>query len=185
MRDTKIALRYATAVLNLSLERKMAEKVNDDMLLITETIANSKELKRLLSSPVVKAKAKRDALEKIFGKKISAIGLGLIDQLIENKRLPYLVDVAKQYTIIYNHHIGSQKALVTTAVPLTEKLKKKVLEKVKEIVGKEVTVENVVNPEILGGFILRVGDKQYDASFTGKLNKLRREFEDNLYVPQF
>lgn len=185
MRDSKIALRYAKAVLNLSLERKMAEKVNDDMLLIAETITKSKELKRLLSSPVVKAKAKRNTLEKVFGKKISAIGLGLIDQLIENKRLPFLIDVAKQYTIIYNHHIGSQKAQVTTAVPLNEKLMKKVLAKVKEIVGKEVTVENIIDPTIIGGFILRVGDKQYDASFTGKLNKLRREFEDNFYVPSF
>ncbi|PID69192.1 MAG: ATP synthase F1 subunit delta [Flavobacteriales bacterium] len=185
MTDTKIALRYAKAVLNLSLEKKMAEKVNDDMLLITKTISQSKELKRLLTSPVIKAKAKHNALEKIFSKKINPISVGLIDQLIDNKRLPFLLDVAKQYTIIYNHHIGSQKAMVTTAVPLNDKLKAKVLAKVKEIVGKEVTVENIVNPEILGGFILRVGDKQYDTSFTGKLNQLRREFDDNLYIPNF
>jgi len=104
--------------------------------------------------------------------------------LIENKRLAILEDVAKQYTVIYDFHKGTQVALVTSAIPLTDTLKEKILEKVKSIVGKKVTIENIIDPSIIGGFILRVGDKQFDASISGEMNDLRREFDDNLYVPK-
>jgi F-type H+-transporting ATPase subunit delta len=74
---------------------------------------------------------------------------------------------------------GSQVATVTTAIPLTEDLKTKVLAKVKELTGKEAEVENIIDENILGGFILRVGDIQYNASIANKLDKLKREFTLN------
>ena len=95
------------------------------------------------------------------------------------------MEVAKQYTILYDHYKGTEIAKVTTAVPLTDTLKSKVLAKVKSIIGKDVHLENIVDPNIIGGFILKVGDKQFDASILGKMNNLRREFEDNLYVPKY
>lgn len=184
MRESRAAIRYAKAVLNLSLDLKKADKVNEDMRLIASTIRDNKELQVLLESPVYKTKVKKSALTKIFVKKISEISLGLIKQLIENKRLPLLPEVAKQYTIIYDHYKGTEIAKITSAVPLSAELKKKVLTKVKNIVGKEVHLENIVDPNIIGGFILKIGDKQFDSSILGKMNNLRREFVDNLYVPK-
>ena len=70
-------------------------------------------------------------------------------------------------------------AIVTTAVPLTDDLKTKVLAKVKELTGKEASIENIIDDSILGGFILRVGDIQYNASIANKLSKLKREFTLN------
>ena len=74
---------------------------------------------------------------------------------------------------------GTQVATVTTAVPLTSDLKTKVLAKVKELTDKEAEVENIIDESILGGFILRVGDIQYNASIANKLDKLKREFTLN------
>ncbi|PIV18562.1 MAG: F0F1 ATP synthase subunit delta, partial [Flavobacteriales bacterium CG03_land_8_20_14_0_80_35_15] len=56
--------------------------------------------------------------------------------------------------------------------------------KIKTLTGNEITIKNKVNPDLIGGFIIRIGDKQYDSSIAGKLNLLKREFEDNYYVPQ-
>ncbi|MCB0459896.1 MAG: ATP synthase F1 subunit delta [Flavobacteriaceae bacterium] len=185
MRETRAAIRYAKAVLNLALDLKKADKVNEDMQLIASTVEENKELQILLVSPVYKVKVKKAALSELFEKKVSEISFGLINQLMENKRLPLLAEVAKQYTIIYDHYKGTEIAKVTSAIPLTDDLKTKVLKKVKDILGKEVHLENIVDPSIIGGFILKVGDKQFDASILGKMNNLRREFEDNLYVPKF
>ena len=73
-------------------------------------------------------------------------------------------------------------AQVTSAVPLTKELEEEILRKVKESVGKEIIYENVIDPSIIGGFILRVGDKLYDSSVSYRLNDLLSQFEDNHYI---
>jgi len=182
MKQTRAAIRYAKAILSLAIDKNKADEVNQDMQLIDTTISESKDLQAVLNSPVIKVEAKEKTLLAIFDNSINTISKGLIHQLIENKRLSILSDVAKQYTIIYDFHKGTQAAIVTSAVPLTDDLKEKILVKVKAIVGKEITIENVVDPSIIGGFVLRVGDKQFDASISGEMNELRRKFDDNLYV---
>ena len=103
----------------------------------------------------------------------------MIDTLIENKRLAILEDVAASYNSQFDQLRGTQVAKVTTAVPLTEDLKTMVSAKVKELTGKEAELENIIDESILGGFILRVGDIQYNASIANKLDKLKREFTLN------
>ena len=179
MKDTRAALRYAKAVLNLAIDLNKENEVNDNMQLIAGTIADSKDLQIMLSSPVIKADQKKETLLAIFAKKINNISEGLIGQLVDNKRLALLHEVATQYSIIYDHYKGTQVARVTSAVPLSDDLKEKVLAKVKELTGKTTEIENTVDESILGGFILRVGDLQYDASIANKLNKLKREFTLN------
>ncbi len=181
MIGSRAAIRYAKAILNLSLELKKADTINDDMQLIASTIEDNNELQIVLNSPIIKSEAKKSILEAIFDKKIDDTSLGLIDLLVENKRLPLLPEVAKQYTLLYDEYKGSQMAEVTTAIPLTDELEEKVLTKIKEITGKKVSLENIIDPTIIGGFILRVGDKQFDASIQGKMNNLRRTFETNFY----
>ncbi len=170
--------------MSLSIDKNKADEVNEDMQLIADTMSEAKDLQIALNSPVIKVQTKKATLLAIFGTSINPITEGLINLLVENKRLPILADVATQYTIIYDFHKGTQAAIVTSAVPLTDSLKEKILVKVKAIVGKKVTIENIIDPSIIGGFILRVGDKQFDASISGEMNDLRREFDDNLYVPK-
>lgn len=181
MSGSRAAVRYAKAVLSFSLEQNKEVEVNTDMLLVVKTIDENKDLQLLLNSPVLKSEIKKSALKEIFASKISSLSVGLIDLLIDNKRLSILEDVAKKYTLLFDALKGIEVAKVTTAVPLTEGLNKQVLLKVKEITGKEATIENIINPDILGGFILRIGDVQYDASIANKLEVLRRQFESESF----
>lgn len=174
----RAALRYAKAVLSVAQDQKTTDVVNNDMKLIANTIAQSKDLSDMLISPVVRTSIKKSALLEVF-KGINSLTVNTIDTLIANKRIALLIEVAKQYTVLFDELNGTQVATVTTALPLTDDLKVKVLAKVKELTGKEVAVDNIIDETILGGFILRVGDLQYDASITNQLNKLRREFTLN------
>ncbi len=175
MAGTRAAIRYAKALLNLALSEKKADKVNDDMKLIANTISENTELANVLSNSVIKTDVKKSALLAIFPKLNKLTG-GLFDLLISNKRIDILRAVAEKYSVLFDEYNGKEVAQVTTAVPLTKALEKKVLAKVKELTSKTVELESIIDESIIGGFILRVGDKQFDASISNKLNKLKREF---------
>jgi len=178
MAGSRAAIRYAKAVLSLASDQNTTEVVNNDMKLIANTIAESKDLRDLLNSPVVSPSIKKASLLEIF-KGSNALTINAIETLITNKRIALLENVSLEYTRLYDEQRGTEVATVTTALPLTDDLKVKVLAKVKELTGKEVEVENIIDEDILGGFILRVGDIQYNASIANQLNKLKREFTLN------
>jgi F-type H+-transporting ATPase subunit delta len=182
MKGIRAALRYAKATLSLAKERDLAEEINDDMLLIDKTIKENHDLLNMLKSPIIKSAVKKSILTELFEKKINEISLGLINLLIENKRLPLLPLVASEYTIIYDFLKGVEVAQVTSAVPLSKALENRILKKVGEMSGKDITLKNIIDPSILGGFILRIGDTQYDSSISGQLNQLRSMFEGNKYI---
>jgi len=178
MAGARAAIRYAKAVLSLANDQNSAEAVNNDMKLIANTIADSKDLSDMLQSPVVSSSIKKSALLEIF-KGSNELTVNLIDTLITNKRISLLDNVALNYNQLFDKLRGTQTATVTTALPLTEDLKLKVLAKIKELTGKEVEVENIIDESIIGGFILRVGDIQYNASIADQLGKIKREFTLN------
>ena len=184
MKGARPALRYARAILNLAKESGLETEVNADMLFINATISESDDLQTMLKSPVIKAADKKKVLDAIFADKVNAVSLGLFNLLEENKRMVMLEPIAAQYTIIYDYLKSKDIAKVTTAVPLTKELEEKVLSKVVELTGNTTSIENTVDPAIIGGFILRVGDMQYDASISNNLNELRREFDDSQYIPK-
>jgi len=178
MAESRAAIRYAKAVLSLATQEKVADTVAVDMKNIHKAIADNAELALMLQSPVIRSVDKHAVLTKVFGKTDKATK-GLIDILIANKRIALLEDVAKKYTQIYDAMRDAQVAKVTTAVPLTKELKVHVLNKVKELTGKTTELENVVDARIIGGFVLRVGDLEYNASVSNKLDNLKREFSIN------
>ena len=178
MSGVRAAIRYAKAVLSLASDQKTAEVVNNDMKLIANTIAESKDLSEMLQSPVVPSSVKKSVLLDIF-KNSNKTTLSLIDILITNNRINLLSNVAVKYNQLFDQSKGIELATVTTAIALTPDLEEKALAKAKELTGKNVELENIIDENILGGFILRVGDVQYNASVANQLNKLKREFTLN------
>ncbi|SFZ90067.1 F-type H+-transporting ATPase subunit delta [Flaviramulus basaltis] len=172
------AIRYAKAMLSLASDQKTADAVNNDMKLISNTIAESKELSDALQSPVIPSSVKKSILLDVF-KNSNKGTISLIDTLMSNNRINILSEVALKYNQLFDASKGIELATVTTVVALTDDLKKKVLAKAKELTGKDVEVENTIDESILGGFILRIGDLQYNASVANQLNKLKREFTLN------
>jgi F-type H+-transporting ATPase subunit delta len=184
MKDARAALRYAKAILDLAKSSNSELAVNEDMQLIASTISENQEFGVVLESPVIKSTDKMKVLTAMFSDKIGNISQGLFNLLLENKRIAMLESIAKQYTIIYDYYRHIQVAKVTTAVPISKTIEKKVLAKIVELTGEEANLENEVNPNILGGFILRVGDVQYDASISNYLSELKKEFDNSHYIPK-
>ncbi|AXP80556.1 ATP synthase subunit delta [Mariniflexile rhizosphaerae] len=178
MAGARAAIRYAKAVLSLASDRKTIDAVNEDMKLIANTIAQSKDLSDALQSPVLSASVKKAVLLEVF-KQSDKTTLSLIDTLVANNRIDILEDVAVKYSQLFDQSKGIEVATVTTAIALTDALKQKVLAKAKELTGKDIEVQSIVDESILGGFILRIGDLQYNASIANQLSKLKREFTLN------
>ncbi len=175
---SRAAIRYAKAILSLAVDQNSAENVSNDMKLIANTISENPELDAALKSAIAKQDAKREILNKVFPK-TNALTNNLFDVLVTNNRIDVVAEVATKYNELYEAHIGKEKATVTTAVPMTGDLEIKVMAKIKELTSKSVELENIVDESIIGGFILRVGDIQYNASIANKLNALKREFTLN------
>lgn len=172
---SRAAIRYAKAIIEIAISNGTTDKVNEDMKSIVAAVAVSAELKEFLSSPITSSEVKMSALSEVFGS-VQAETKSLFKLLQENKRFEILGQIAQQFNALYDELKGVEVAKVTTAIPLTAELEAKVLEKVAAISDKKVTIENIVDPAIIGGFILRVGDKQYNASVANRLQELKREF---------
>ena len=175
---SRAAIRYAKALLSLAIDKKSAEAVSNDMKAIASVISENAELDGALKNAVAKQDAKLNILKQVFPK-TNALTSKLFEVLISNNRIDLVAEVANKYNALYEDHIGKEKATVTTAVPMTEDLEIKVMAKIKELTSKSVELENIVDESIIGGFILRVGDIQYNASIANKLNTLKREFTLN------
>ncbi|WP_026451784.1 ATP synthase F1 subunit delta [Aequorivita capsosiphonis] len=177
---SRAAIRYAKALLQNANENNTEAVVFGDMQSVYKTIEDSRELQSVLQSPVIKTKDKEGALLKIFSGQSEATH-SLIKVLVENNRTPLLGEVAKSYVDIFNDQQGVKVATVVTAVPLSSELETKVMAKVKELTGSEkVTLNSKVDPDIIGGFILRIGDIQYNASIANQLGNLKREFSKSI-----
>lgn len=179
MSEGRAAARYAKATLDFAVEQKAAEAVEKDMRLILDTLDENKELVGVLSSPVVKGAIKKNVLADVF-KDSHQITKGVMTTLVDNKRIAALKDVAFKYIVLQEQRKGEDIAYVTTAVPITPALEKQILDQVTKITGNKVKLEHKVDESIIGGFTLRVGDLQYDASVLNKLNGLKREFSNSL-----
>lgn len=177
MTGSRAAIRYAKAILDMAQASGAAGQVNEDMALIASTIKDNAELSEFVHSPVVKAEAKEAALKEIFAGSQN-ITQGLFHLLHENKRFDILPLIAKEYKTQFDVLNGVEEATVTTAIPLTEELEAKVMAKIKEFSNKNITIKNIVDPAIIGGFVLRIGDKQFNASVANRLTTLKRELSN-------
>jgi len=174
---SRAAIRYAKAILETAVSSGNAVKVNEDMLSIVASIAGSTELSEFLSSPIIASDVKMKALSEVFAS-VQGETKSLFRLLQENKRFEILEPVAVQFNALFDEMNGVEVAKVTTAFPIDADLKAKVLAKIATISDKKITIENIVDPAIIGGFILRIGDKQYNASVANRLQELKREFSN-------
>jgi len=175
MKISRAASRYAKAILSLAMDQNAAAAVNNNMKSVLVTVAKNKELQDFLKSPVVPSDKKLGALEQIFND-VHVLTTKSFALLTTNKRVDILADVATQFIVLFEEMNKRVIAIVTTAVPIDAVLEQKVLAKATELAGREVILEKLVDPTIIGGFILRVGDQEINASVQSKLNDLKRAF---------
>ena len=176
MAGTKVATRYAKSFLGLASEKGKLDEALNDMELIKRTTLENRELLMLLKSPVVKTDKKVSILQQIYGKKISEISMLFINLITKNRRERFLLEISDAFVAQYKELKGITSAVVTSATELSEEAKKRIQTIVQQEIGGTVELQAEVNPDLIGGFVLRIGDKQLDTSVQNKVNKLKREF---------
>ena len=186
MAESRAASRYVKSLLGLAVEKNVLEQVHNDMLLFAKVVDENRAFALMLQNPIIKHDKKRASLQQIFQGKVNPLTMAIFDIITKKNREPILSAVAKGFHNAYNLYKGIGKATIVTAVPIDAEMRRKIEGLVKEIGHtREVEVIERVDPSIIGGFILNVGDKQIDASIKSKLKGLRVKFSQNPYVKEF
>lgn len=185
MKEIRVASRYAKSLLGLAIEQNKLEEAYADMKLVAETCSSSRDLSLLLKSPIVKSDKKQAIVDQIFSGQMSELSNAFVGIIIRKKREYLLEDISKEFLMQYKAHKNIVTAQVTSAVQLDDALKQRILALVAGNEGEGVEMVESIDKDIIGGFIVRVGDKQIDASIAGRLADLRQEFNKNEYVAEF
>ena len=174
MKESRAAIRYAKAIFSLAIESDMSLRVYEDMLFYIDLSSNEKSFSEMLANSVINTKSKHDIILSL-NNNTSALSKNLIGLLISNKRLSILVDVCNAYKSLYEKANNMTKAIVVTALPITDNIREAALLKINSISSKKVEINNIIDKIILGGFILRYDGKEYNASLSNKLQKIKKE----------
>ena len=186
MKESRVASRYAKSLIDLSIEMGELEAVSEDMALIRKTVRASRDLKVVIDSPIVNSDKKQRVLQAIFAGKIGDITQKFINILVTKNRVHLVDDVSEEFERQYHITKDIVSAEVISAVPLSDEMRGKVLGLVKTLDDRpSVDLIEKVDKDIIGGIVIRVGDKQLDYSVIGRLEKYRQEFNKNHYIADF
>lgn len=177
MSEIKVASRYAKSLIDLAIENNGLEESYNDMVLFEKVVDESPELEAILKNPIVPLDKKTGILNGIFADKAGKLTLTFFKTVVNKGRSAILFATAKQFVQQYNLIKGIVTADVTTASALSPAAKEEIVAIVKKELGaNQVIVNEKVSEKLIGGFILKVGDKQFDASIANGLSKLKKEF---------
>ncbi len=175
MNDSKIAVRYAKALFELGIENKNLDQLRKDMDLVAHT-CSLPDVSLMLESPVVEKSKKKKLLTAILENSVQPLTLKFILLVAEQRREMHIQAISRNFIQRYRDYKGIKAAKITTAIKIDDEIQNQIKKVISEVFKSEVELATAENSELMGGFILRVGDEQIDASVTNKLNKLKREF---------
>ena len=185
MADSRATARYVKSLLDLAIERNVVEEVHRDMLFFRDVVAKSRSLDLLLQNPIIKHDKKLAVLKKLFAGKVHELTMSFFDIITRKNREPILASIAREFHNAYNQYKGIGTASVTTATPLDDKLRAEIENLVRKYSDKkQIELVEKVDPDLIGGFVLNVGDRQVDASIKSKLKTLEVSFSENPYIKE-
>lgn len=183
MLNPRVASRYAKSVLDLAVEKGQLEQVYNDMLYLKSLTKESKDFLNLLKSPVVKGDAKAKVIKAVTAGNISIMTASFIDLMISKTREAVLPEVVTSFIQQYKEHKNIHVVKLTTASPVSEQVKNAIIDQVRKTSDMQnIELEEKVDPNIIGGFILQAGDKLIDASIAYDLKNIARQFENNDFI---
>ena len=172
--QSRAAIRYAKAIYDIANEENSVNEVYRDMNFINELDCGSLDFRNLLSNSQINFQDKKKLILSLI-KQSNALTEKLIDLLIHNKRVKIIGDIASSFIQLYNKNNNIKEATIITASPINNELESKILSMINIKDAKSVNLTNVVNPNIIGGFIIRFDGKEYNASVKQNLNNLKTE----------
>jgi F-type H+-transporting ATPase subunit delta len=180
MSETRVAARYAKSLLELAKEQGVVEQVHEDMLFFARTCEENRALLLMLKSPVVKHQQKMAILKQIFEKRVSAVAYTIFTIITRKNREAILYAIAKEFHYQYNQYKNIQPAQVITTFPLDEAMRLRFKQIVAESTGgKQVELQERIDSSLIGGYVLKVGDRQIDESLRSRLQSLKLKFLQN------
>ena len=174
MSEFVISTRYANALLAISEEKNTFQEVIADILLVKNTITASKELKVLLRNPVVNSKTKDSILKEIFNSKVGSVVSNFLHFIVDKGRGNLLYDICNRFIGLSDEKLNQVKIEISSAIELSEIQKNEIVEKLKNIVNKNVIASYNINSKIIGGFKAKYNDTVIDASIVHQLELLKK-----------
>lgn len=182
MSELRVASRYAKSLIELAAEKGVLEQVHEDMKMFTSVVSQNRAFQLLMRNPIVKSDKKLAVINGVFKGKVQEMTLAFFNIVARKNRESILEFVATEFEKQYNVMKGIQRASVTSAAPLSPALRQQLGEKLANETGKTIQLEEIIDPSLIGGFVLRVGDRQIDSSVKHSLRKLKNNFKDNSYI---
>lgn len=174
MNESKISVRYAKALFQLGKEKNILDPLVADMKLVGELCNTVKDFWLMVESPVIKTSQKRKTVKLVLVDKLDAISLNFIDMVFENRREIFIKDMVRNFLDLCRKDKGILSAKLTTAGLIDEEGKTNLSEMLKKAFNSKIELEEVLDKDIIGGFILRVDDQELDASVSNQLNQIKR-----------
>ncbi|MGL1888252.1 MAG: ATP synthase F1 subunit delta [Reichenbachiella sp.] len=175
----RIASRYAKSLLDLSVEKNALDEVVKNMQNFHSICVENNDFVLMLKNPVINSGKKQTILKAAFEGKVTELTMAFIDIVVRKKREKFLPEIAEIFIQQYHAYMGIVESTVTTVLPLTAAMKKEVIDIVEKITSKKVDLTEKIDKSLIGGFVLRIGDKQIDDSISSKLRELRLELIDS------
>ncbi|OCL25647.1 ATP synthase F1 subunit delta [Orenia metallireducens] len=172
MLRNQVAERYAQALFDLAMEDKALEETENQFHEIVNVVNSNDELKQLLNHPKLSNDQKKETLTKVFEKELSNYLMNFIKILIDKGRVDYLQAIYQQFKKLVDTQQNRLEVQVISPINLSEKYQDKLKLKLEDTTKKEVALKLKVQPELLGGLILKIGDKVIDGSLLNHLKKL-------------
>lgn len=179
MKATVLAHRYARALFELAVEKKILDTIIREFSSFRRIIEGSPPLKHFFNSPEAGKAGKRRFIENNFQDRFSALFINFIFVLLEKGRQNQFDEIAREFSHLCDKHYNRKKAMTITAVPLSKRDREKIRRKLSDQYGAAFEVENYVDPEILGGVILNIEGKVVDTSLRNQLAKLKSRMLSN------
>lgn len=173
MLTSRLASRYAQAIYELAAEQQALDSVEEQLVLIEQTLDGSADLATLLFHPQVSVEAKKDTIDKVFGTQLTKHVRNFLLLLVDKRRETALPGIIKEYRILANQARNITEAEVTSAMPLAENERAALIAKLSAVTGKSIILKTNVDQRILGGVIVKIGDKLIDGSVSRQLASLQ------------
>lgn len=185
MADSRVASRYVKSLLSLAVEQGVIEDVHKDMQMFSNLCIQNRAFTVMLRSPVIRHEKKRAILEAVFSGKVNKLTMAIIEIITRKNREPLLPTIASEFHNAYNEYKGIGQAYITTTIPMDGDLRKSIETVVKKLSNKkQVEIEEKVDKELIGGFVLNVGDRQIGASIRSKLRTMKVKFNENYFIKE-
>ena len=169
-----ISTRYAKALMMVGGDNQCLDTLKDDMELIHVTIRDNPVFRQILDNPVIKPPQKRRVMVELLEKRVHQLTLNFVNLIIHNRRELLLADVARDFISLYEKSKGIKRAHVVSAAEMDNPSKEQLLRQLNVLFKANVQMTAETNPNLIGGFILRVDDQQYNASLSSALQRMRK-----------